>query len=271
LSLQARRKRFVTAQHIRNDLQVTTWTVISSRTVLRRLRESNLTHRKPATGPRVNPGHRMARLNFAREHRNWDREWHNVLFTDDLRFCLTNNDRRNRVFRRPGERYSQCAIHQSDNFGGGSVMVWAGINWTGRTELVVVAGGSMTGQRYRDDIVIPYIEEYAHNFGAGFVLMDDNARPHIARIVIDELNYANIQRLDWRARSPVLNPIEHLWDNLGRRVRRSPVPPLTLQELSNLLIAEWQLIPQEYIQNLISSLPRRMEACITTRGRNIRY
>jgi hypothetical protein len=29
----------------------------------------------------------------------------------------------------------------------------------------------MTGQRYRDDIVIPYIEEYAHNFGAGFVLI----------------------------------------------------------------------------------------------------
>jgi hypothetical protein len=32
-----------------------------------------------------------------------------------------------------------------DNFGGGSVMVWGGINWTGRTELVVVPGGSMTG------------------------------------------------------------------------------------------------------------------------------
>jgi hypothetical protein len=126
----------------------------------------------------------MARLNFAREHRNWDREWHNVLFTDDLRFCLTNNDR---VFRRPGERYSQCAIHQIDNFGGGSVMIWGGINYTGRTELVVVAGCSMNGQRYRDDIVIPYIEEYAHNFGAGFVLMHDNAIPHIARIVIDEL------------------------------------------------------------------------------------
>jgi hypothetical protein len=177
LSLQARRKRFVTAQHLRNDLQVTTWTVISSRTVLRRLRESNLTPRRPATGPRLNSGHRMARLNFAREHRNWDREWHNVLFIDDSRFCLTNNDRRNRVFRRPGERYSQCAIHQIDNFGGGSVMVWGGINWTGRTELVVVAGGSMTGQKYRDDIVIPYIKEYAHNFGAGFVLMHDLILP----------------------------------------------------------------------------------------------
>jgi hypothetical protein len=115
----------------------------------------------------------MARLNFAREHRNWDREWHNVLFTDDLRFCLTNNDRRNRVFRRPGERYS----HQIDNVGGGSVTVWGGINWTGRTELVAVVGGSMTGQRYRDDIVIPYIAEYAHNFGAGFVLMHDLILP----------------------------------------------------------------------------------------------
>jgi hypothetical protein len=142
LSLQARRKRFVIAQHLRNDLQVTTWTVISSRTVLRCLRESNSTPKRPATGPRLNPGHSMARLNFAREHRNWDREWHNVLFTDDLRFCLTNNDRRKRVFRRPGERYSQCAIHQIDNFGGGSVMVWGGINWTGRTELLVVAGGT---------------------------------------------------------------------------------------------------------------------------------
>jgi hypothetical protein len=213
----------------------------------------------------------MARLNFAREQRNWDREWHNVLFTDESRFCLTNNDRRNRVFRRPGERYNQCAIQQIDNFGGGSVMVWGGINWTGRTELVVVAGGSMTGQRYRDDIVIPHIEEYAHNFGAGFVLMHDNARPHIARIVTDELNYANIQKLDWPARSPDLNPIEHLWDNLGRRVRRSPVPSLTLQELSNLLISEWELTPQEHIQNLTSSLPRRMEACITARGGNTRY
>jgi transposase len=103
------------------------------------------------------------------------------------------------------------------------------------------------------------------------VLIHDNARPHIARIVTDELNYDNIQRLDWPARNSDLNPIEHLWDNLVRRVRRSPVLSLTLQELSNLLIAQWQLIPQEYIQNLISTLPRRMEACITARSGNTRY
>jgi transposase len=67
-------------ESLRNDLQLTTGAVISSRTVLRRLRESNLTPRRPGTGPRLNPGYRMARLNFAREHRNWHREWHNVLF-----------------------------------------------------------------------------------------------------------------------------------------------------------------------------------------------
>jgi hypothetical protein len=47
--------------------------------------------------------------------------------------------------------------------------------------------------------------------------------------------------------------------------------PADSAKLSNLLIAEWQLTPQEYIQNLISSLPKRMEVCITARGGNTRY
>jgi hypothetical protein len=42
-----------------------------------------------------------------------------------------------------------------------------------------------------------------------YVLMYDNAGPHIARIVTDGLNYADIQRLDWPARSPDLNLFEH--------------------------------------------------------------
>jgi hypothetical protein len=67
----------------------------------------------------------------------------------------------------------------------------------------------LTGQRYRDDIVISHIEEYVPNFGPDVILMYDNAGPHIARIVTDGLNYADIQRLDWPARSPDLNLFEH--------------------------------------------------------------
>jgi hypothetical protein len=79
--------------------------------------------------------------------------------------------------------------------------------------------------------------------------MYDNAGSDTARIVTDGLNYTDIQRLDWPSRRPDLNPIEHLWDKIGRRVRKSPVPSMTLHELFNLLIAEWQQTPQECIQN----------------------
>jgi transposase len=50
--------------------------------------------------------------------------------------------------------------------------------------------------------------------------------------------------------SPDLSPIEHLWDELGRRVRHRQNPPETLQELRDALVHEWNNIPQAFIQRL---------------------
>ncbi|GFX03464.1 hypothetical protein TNCV_4634761 [Trichonephila clavipes] len=37
--------------------------------------------------------------------------------------------------------------------------------------------------------------------------------------------------MDWPARSPDLNPIEHVWDFLGRRLAARTLPPVTIREL----------------------------------------
>jgi transposase len=59
--------------------------------------------------------------------------------------------------------------------------------------------------------------------GNNFILMDDNARPHIARVVNEFLDEVGINRIEWPPRSPDLNPIEHVWDMIGKKVR--PQPP----------------------------------------------
>ncbi|GFU11380.1 transposable element Tc3 transposase [Trichonephila clavipes] len=92
---------------------------------------------------------------------------------------------------------------------------------------------------------------------AEFLFMDDNARPHRANIVDECLQSEDITRMDWPAYSPDLNPIEHVWDMLGRRIAARQHPPTYLSELRRALLDEWCNILQDQIDNLILSMPRR--------------
>ncbi|GFU59022.1 uncharacterized protein TNCV_794331 [Trichonephila clavipes] len=68
-----------------------------------------------------------------------------------------------------------------------------------------------------------------------------------------------------------LNPIEHECDMLGRRIAARQPPPACLPELQRALIDEWCNIPQDQIDNLLLSMPRRCKACIASSGRHTPY
>ncbi|GFX78153.1 transposable element Tcb1 transposase [Trichonephila clavipes] len=101
--------------------------------------------------------------------------------------------------------------------------------------------------------------------------MDDNARPHRANIVDECLQSEDITRMHWPAYSPDLNPIEHVWDMLGRRIAARQPPPTCLPELRRALLDEWCNIPQDQIDNLILGMPRRYKAGIASPGRHTPY
>ena len=244
---------------------------MSTQTVRNRLKAYQLKARRPYTGTILLRRHRNNRRNWTRVHRRWAlRQWNNVLFSDESRFCLQHGDGRRRVWRRRGERFANCCVAERDRFGGGSVMVWGGICGGTRTRLLVL-NGNLTGIRYRDEILRPVVLPFLRRHGVGAILQQDNAPAHTSRVSRTFLQQNNVQVLDWPSKSPDLSPIEHVWDVLGRRVRERQNQPSNLQELAQALIAEWNNISPRIIRRFTSSMRRRCNAVYFANGGHTRY
>ncbi|GBM63718.1 hypothetical protein AVEN_72991-1 [Araneus ventricosus] len=101
--------------------------------------------------------------------------------------------------------------------------------------------------------------------------MDDNARTHSAAIVDDFLESEGIARMEWTTYSPDLNPIENLWDALGRAVYRRFPPPATLRDLEIALQEEWRLLDSAAVDHLLTSMITRCTLCMKVKGAHIPY
>ncbi|GFT81309.1 transposable element Tcb2 transposase, partial [Trichonephila clavipes] len=221
---------------------------------------------------RLTSRHRHDRREWATEHVNWRRnEWSNVLFSDESRFSVHPDNRRIFIWRDRGSKNNPAFVHESVRFGGGGVLVYGGISIEGRTELYIIRDGPLTARRYRNEILRPIVVPYAAAIGYDFILMDNNCRPHSTNRVKDFLFEEGILRMKWPACSPDMNPIEHVWDALGRRVAGRQPPPQTVQELERALLDEWDRILQLVINSLIDSMPQRCSTLLAVRGNHTPY
>lgn len=242
---------------------------ITAQTIRNRLREAGVRARRPVRVPMLTARHRRARFEYAQQHLHWGmRQWNHVLFTDESRFCLYGDDRRLRVYRRQGERFLRNCVRPVVAFNGGSVMVWAGISRYSRTPLIIVRE-NLNARRYIDQILRPIVLPLRLR-SRRFILMQDNARPHTAIVTRRFFERHDITVLRHPAVSPDLNPIEHVWDIMGRRLRREYPNLPNLASLEQALVRIWRTIPQAAIRRCIN-MTDRLNAVIRGRGGHTRF
>ena len=135
------RNRIITAENTARRTHGLANVRISGQPVRIRLRESGLRARRPVVGPILKQRHMTARLAWDRARRRWRlHTWQHILFSDESRISLRFSAGHYRVHRRCGERLTDQCVYESDRFGGGSVIVWAGICHDGRTQFKIVQG-----------------------------------------------------------------------------------------------------------------------------------
>ncbi|CAH2011182.1 unnamed protein product [Acanthoscelides obtectus] len=179
-----------------------------------------------------------------------------IVFGDESRFCLGMHDGRARVRRRRGVRRNPQFFVERHVHHTVGVMVWGATAYGSRSPLIFIRG-NMNAQRYIHEVLEPHLLPYLDTL-ADPTFQQDNARPHVARVTIDFFQHNDVTLLPWPPRSPDLSPIERVWEMMGRRLLNLQRPPQTLEALREELVVAWNEIPQDDIDHLIRSMPRRI-------------
>ncbi|GFU11111.1 DDE_3 domain-containing protein [Trichonephila clavipes] len=159
-------------------------------------------------------------------------DWRRVVFSDESRFSLSDDDHRTRVWRRTGQRSDPAFI---------------------------VERHTAIFTRYVDDILTPIVLPMLSS-RPGAIYQQDNARPHTARLSQQCLQGYDVLTMACQVTRSFAN--RACLDALGRQLQ----PSRDTGELTAQMQRLWQDLPQGVISDLIESMPRRNSACIAARG-----
>lgn len=238
----------------------------SVRTVQRAIREVDWTaYKKTKAKPALTARHKQARVNWANHMMlQNDQWWRCVVFSDEKKWSMDgpNGMRFQWVDQRRQEK-----VNKRRHVGGGSVMVWGGFSWHGKTNLKFLVG-RQDAAAYQETLTTHLLPNFDVQHQ---VFQHDNAPIHTARVVKNWLATQNITVMDWPALSPDLNPIENLWGILTKRVYANGRQFDKVDDLRQAIQAAWDGISIELLRKLVLSMPKRCSDVLRAQGGHTSY
>ena len=154
----------------------------------------------------------------------------------------------------------------------GNLMVWGCMTnqWVG---FACRIDGGMDAE-LGANILNNELQQTMQHFGMqleNIIFQHDNDPKNTSRKAQKWLEDHHITTIKCPKQSPVLNPIEHLWDYLKRKLAEHNEPPQGMIELLERVKTEWEKIPQDICTKLIDTMPKRIEAKIKAKNGYTKY
>ena len=247
--------------------------VASANTVRRTLREAGLGAIEKIRKPMLSQSSIKKRLEFAKRHQHWTvSDWHRVIWSDESKVNRFNSDGRQWAWIRDNAELTERHIKPTVKHGGGSVMVWACITPKGPGFLCKI-DGNMDQTLYKEiiDGELQQTIDWYQLDEARTIFQHDNDPKHTAKSIKTLLAGKQYSLLTWPPQSPDMNPIEHIWSLVKRRLNDFTTPPSGITELWERVQHIWNQVTPEDCLKVIESMPRRIEALLKARGKWTEY
>src|SRR5688572_5054057 len=133
---------------------------VSSRTIQRTLHNKGYSGHAAKKKPFISEKNQKKRYGWCRVRKNWNDEWKNIIWSDESRFELFNNDSRNWVWRKKDECYQTNCLKPTVKHSIG-IMVW-GCFCNNKLGPLVLIEGTLNSDKYielLEENLLPFLNE----------------------------------------------------------------------------------------------------------------
>lgn len=278
--LSVREKRYVlnkikqnpknSAVKIAQCMELELGKTVHAECVRRVLRKSGYNGRSARRKPYISEINRKKRLEFAEKYANEGPNfWDKVLFTDETKINLYQSDGRVNVWRQPNTAFKKKNVQPTVKHGGQSVLLWGCMSAAGVGNMEFI-DGIMDKHKYVNILKANLIQSANKlELGEGWIFQQDHDPKHTSYLAKEWLLYNVPKQLNSPPQSPDINPIEHLWAELKRRLSKRVLTGR--DSLKRAIVEEWAQIPNNVTQKLVYSMQRRLNAVISANGGVTKY